>query len=1139
MMSQGQTLVRIELYNWGNFSGLHTVELYPKGASGPLLAPPPASAILGVNGSGKSTIIDGIMIVLLPFEQVLKLGVTNDYEKGSGGGRRGEDYVLGKFASSDGSTKDLASVYNRQNGVSLFQLTFQHNEKSDSFITVGAVWWYNNYKVSNRHFYTTQSDLSIKDICPNGVLPKNIKVFKDNFLPIGFNPQTFDTAQSYFTILSTLLGGVSKDDLKLFNRAFYVKSIEHIDNFIRENMLIEEENENLGNLLENVSNGNQITQQIELCRKKLESTGKILEALEKLTELQEKIFVEKKQKSFINLFQYWLPICLGHEQLDEMKKKLEDCRLKLPNLNEQKNTLDGIISSLKDKLQNSETARTLEMLEARAGHMDENLQGLRSKKNSFSEAMAKAKVRLPRDASPAQVIAVIQTKVSEFNQHIEDLKTELDQLRRQENASLERSRQLKSDLAHFESHKTLISGPLYDVKINAIRELKLPEEALMFVGETISINASENRVAVESALEPISRNLLVHPDYLDKVTAWIDKTKLNSSVTVKRISHEELLLQATIEDRDKNSILSMVSLRDLKENPFYYYVIRWLNASYAYRLVNVAEFKRGTGLLVTCDGLVKRDKTTMRKLRKDFQYSLGWNPTQRIEELTGELLELNRFWSTQKEKIDELDSSIDKDKELIGILKAYESTEKLDFFDLPNLENRLKELNDQIDQLKEKDKDLASVRKALESKEQEYETTRAEIAGIQAQEKSLTEDSKKIKNQLPLLEQSFHEIRFYREVLEGFETEEDMIQEFSKGRSKLEGNYVELLADIEAKLDNLGRNRVSLVSRATTLMTNYKNEFSDPNLLYVFQDTEKPRILLDAWISHREKLEKSELANLQEKWKEFFNDVLINSIRDTLDELKGQERDIQDNIHSINRVLSLNHFEKLPTEERYLKIDSSPSQHESIKRFKAESASIEKIFSSPELRAKLEEANAEVIDPLKNFVDYLKDNERERKFVTDIRNHFQFKVQSWLRSDTAEDRPVETFTGSRHDAKSSAQTTHLAYTLLASSLAYRFRFNDPIKGRNTPRLIVLDEFGGKFDNEKPRDILQMLSLMGFQPVLVSPMTKAEILADDLCYVTLVHKASASKSKVQSYQIQSKEQYNKMVLELSNAGVVTT
>jgi uncharacterized protein YPO0396 len=294
------------------------------------------------------------------------------------------------------------------------------------------------------------------------------------------------------------------------------------------------------------------------------------------------------------------------------------------------------------------------------------------------------------------------------------------------------------------------------------------------------------------------------------------------------------------------------------------------------------------------------------------------------------------------------------------------------------------------------------------------------------------------------------------------------------------------------------------------------------------------------WSNHKDKLEKSELAGLKDKWKEFFNDILINSIRDTLDEIRGQLRKIQDNIHSINKVLKINHFEKLPDEERYLQIDFSWSQHESVRRFKKESSDIEKIFSSPELRVKLESADHDVMKPLKDFVDYLKENERERNFVTDVRNHFQFKVHSWGRRLHPEnDELVETFTGSRHDAKSSAQTTQLAYTLLASSLAYRFHFNDPIKGKDTPRMIILDEFGGKFDNEKPKDILQMLGHMGFQSILVSPMTKAEILADDLCFVSLVHKASAKKSKVQSFHIQSKDDYSKMVSELSMSSLSAT
>ena len=128
----------------------------------------------------------------------------------------------------------------------------------------------------------------------------------------------------------------------------------------------------------------------------------------------------------------------------------------------------------------------------------------------------------------------------------------------------------------------------------------------------------------------------------------------------------------------------------------------------------------------------------------------------------------------------------------------------------------------------------------------------------------------------------------------------------------------------------------------------------------------------------------------------------------------------------------------------------------------------------------------------------------------------------------SEDLVVEVFTGARKDAKSSAQTTQLAYALLASSLAYRFRFHDPDAGKDSLRLIVLDEFGGKFDNEKPREIVKLLDKMGFQSILLSPMSKADLLAESIGQLVLVHKLSASHSKVKSFEISSLEDYHKLL-----------
>src|ERR1041385_1908015 len=111
----GFDLQRIELNNWGNFQGWQyahvsrppSVSHDKKGHINALL--------VGINGAGKSTIIDGVIVTLLPYEGALKLGVTHDLEKGSAGGRDVESYVLGKFGSTGGrSDFEPKDVYSRE-----------------------------------------------------------------------------------------------------------------------------------------------------------------------------------------------------------------------------------------------------------------------------------------------------------------------------------------------------------------------------------------------------------------------------------------------------------------------------------------------------------------------------------------------------------------------------------------------------------------------------------------------------------------------------------------------------------------------------------------------------------------------------------------------------------------------------------------------------------------------------------------------------------------------------------------------------------------------------------------------------------------------------------------------------------------
>jgi uncharacterized protein YPO0396 len=247
-----------------------------------------------------------------------------------------------------------------------------------------------------------------------------------------------------------------------------------------------------------------------------------------------------------------------------------------------------------------------------------------------------------------------------------------------------------------------------------------------------------------------------------------------------------------------------------------------------------------------------------------------------------------------------------------------------------------------------------------------------------------------------------------------------------------------------------------------------------------------------------------------------------------LNEIKSRICDISDSIRSINDVLKLTNFEELPTEERYLQIVAEASVDERIRRFRRSMQALEGVLG-PSVRMHQEGQSERVMAVLGPFVEEFQQETNYRDFVTDVRNHFQFQVNSLVRNEPGvTDEVVESFSGARKDAKSSAQTTQLAYALLASSLAHRFRFHDPVGGQDTLRLIVLDEFGGKFDNEKPKDIVKLLDQMGFQSILLSPMSKADLLAESIGQMILVHKLSASESKVKSFEINSFEEYQKLL-----------
>lgn len=1144
MLDNGYSLARVETLNWGNFHGYQKFTLRDFNDDGLLFAPPPASAILGVNGSGKSTLIDALMITLLPFENSVKLGVTNDVESGSAGGRTIRDYVLGKFSSTGSSTMNkLEEVYGRKDGCSILLLIFQHNRHRDRMVVAGRIWWYQNFKVNETQLaFIGYHNLGIRDLCPEGQIPRSPKTFRQSVKDNQPHLQIFETMQAYFTALSGSLGQVSRDDLKILNRAFYVKSISQIDQFIRENMLLERENPHLDRLLENVRNGQEIALAIETCEEKVRAIEKVIKDLAKLKDLNRRISDLDQEERLVGLHKDWTEIQDCFLQQKTLQKEIQEAERTLPAAQRHAEAARARHAALHSQLLHDNLEARLRMIDSNLAHLQEKTGWKREARKKVDVKAKRLGLELPREVAEwPGFFAGLGERIEDLNRRLLERNESLEEGRQEKYAIETEARSLRGDIEYLSRFKTLMPRELHAIKEEASRELKIPPGHLCFVGELLQVGPDfqKYRRAIEAVLFPISRNLLCHPDHLNALTKWLDSRGLKSDVTVKRISPDELGVETPeLTDPHENqttngkSILSMIEMLPAKNHPFSKYLWRWLFDVFDYSVVDVKSFKSTDGHLVTLEGTVKTDRRTMRKLKQNFAFSLGWDNSDVVATLVERLGELNQRFTAVVKRIDIQAQELQLDEEKKGLLHELNEMpgSANDFTDLDADLERMRELESEKDLLVRENPDYHKLKTEVDLWEQKTQALLRELSSLESFVESKKKTLVQVQGLLPQRERDLKDSLPYRSLATQLGGEQELESALAQIDDSLKSRKLSRLqyqGELRQEMEKLSVSKSKVISTVSVNLDNYKKNFADPNLPYALESGIEPDTFLVEWRQAEIRLKQTELPQAQEKWKRFFDQVLMDSVKDTVNEIKAEIFEVEKNIQSINEVLKLTNFEDLPGDKRYLQIDVQASPDERIRKFKKNISEIEGVLG-PGIRSQIETQSQNIMSVLLPFVEEFQKEVAYRNFVTDVRNYFQFQVHSLKRIEDGEDQVIETFTGSRRDAKSSAQTTQLAYALLASCLAYRFKFHDPIGGQETPRLLVLDEFGGKFDNEKPREILKLLDKMGFQSVLVSPMSKADLLAEGISHLVLVHKVSASQSKVQSYPLTSKADYDRLI-----------
>jgi len=221
----GYRLHELSLLNWGTFHN-EVYTMRPDGRT---------SMVTGRNGSGKSTIVDALLTLLVP-NRVRNYNVASSQ---AGSRERNErDYVLGAYSEiHDATTGQGRKETLRKPGESYTVLLAHfYNEAYKTDVSVAQVLWCLPGGKVDKLYIVDKRKLSIdEDFNDLGDVDNIRRIVKERSLTIFDSFTAYHKKFESMLFMDTDLG--NRSPMSIFNQAVCIKDVKDLTQFIREHML--------------------------------------------------------------------------------------------------------------------------------------------------------------------------------------------------------------------------------------------------------------------------------------------------------------------------------------------------------------------------------------------------------------------------------------------------------------------------------------------------------------------------------------------------------------------------------------------------------------------------------------------------------------------------------------------------------------------------------------------------------------------------------------------------------------------------------------------------------------------------------------------------------------------------------------
>ena len=706
----GFRLQYMEVYNWGTFNE-KVFRINPKGNN---------SLLTGANASGKSTYIDALLTLIVPVKKDRFYNQSSGVEKK--GDRTEETYVLGHYGNiqEEGKTSTSTQKLRDTNTYSVILASFSNADQKQ--ITLFQVRWFSNNEL-RRQFGIAHVPLDVESDFGQFDSKGNWKKVLDKKYNSNVTKKKIefiDGPTAYAERMADLFGMRSTKALTLFNQVVGVKVLEDLDDFIRTNMLEEQDAEaEFIQLKESFLTLMDAKTNIEKAKEQIEQLKPINEIAIELTNIKADLFrLEKSKETAV----YWFAqkgVELGEKELEKCKEELQrlndeltDLRDKEEKLKQEERTIsisiekDEVGSKIKDLEKDIKSLQTLK--DNRSRKLDEYNKIAQNIK--FSTNPSEETFNTNRE-SAKQLKQSTQHNIDVENENLRAFKNEEDKLKQD-------TEDLVKTIKTLQENKNNIAGREAEIRDEIISHIGASREEIPFIGELIKVKDDEMKweSSIEKVLHNFALRLIVPPKYYSLVNQYVNSNNLKGRIRYDKYEDQDYLKNF------KNKILnekSLINKIEIKPKTLYYdWIENYLESQFDFVCVdNLSEFEQFHEMAITQNGVIKfkrgkHEKDDRPHITRKENFVLGWDNKEKLSSLKKELINLQNQQTENKKAIANKNIEIKN----LGIFKdeCHNLFSKFDKYDDVNWQSYANEIQEKTEQKEALEKTNDRVKKLQE-----------------------------------------------------------------------------------------------------------------------------------------------------------------------------------------------------------------------------------------------------------------------------------------------------------------------------------------------------------------------------------------------------------------------------------------